>query len=89
MPGRRTHSRDTSPAAEAAQFAAWREMDPARKLALVSEWMRACEELSRAGVLARHPNASPREVDLRLAALRIDRETMIRFFRWDPRREGY
>jgi hypothetical protein len=30
-----------------------------------------------------------RELRLRLASLWLDRETMIRVFRWDPEREGY
>ena len=37
----------------------------------------------------RHPGATDRGVELRLMALRVDRTTMIKFFNWDPEREGY
>lgn len=89
MAGVTTQSRDTDPAIEERQIEAWRAMTPAEKLRIVSELVRATEELALAGVRLRHPNALAREVALRLAALRLDRETMIRWFDWDPEREGY
>lgn len=82
-------SADTNASTEALQIAAWRKMTPAAKLRLVTELMRASEELARAGVRMRHPNAAGREIELRLATLRLDRATMIRWLGWDPAREGY
>jgi hypothetical protein len=85
----RTQSRDTSAEIEARQIAVWRSMSAAEKLALVSELTAAAEELARAGIRARHPDADEREIALRLAALRLDRETMVRLFGWDPVQRGY
>ncbi len=82
-------SLDSAPEVEERQIEAWRVMTPAAKLHIVSELLRATEELARAGVRLRHPRAGEREQQLRLAALRLDRETMIRWLDWDPEREGY
>jgi len=64
-------------------------MAPAEKLALVSAMTRTAQELSLAGIRARHPDATDDELRLRLAALRLPRELMIRLFEWDPAVEGY
>jgi hypothetical protein len=89
MAGPTTQSRDTDPSIEARQIAAWRVMTPAEKLRIVAELVRASEELALAGIRLRHPDAGAREIELRLAALRLDRDTMVRWFGWDPEREGY
>jgi len=88
MPAR-TQSRDTSAEIERRQVDAWRAMGPAQKLAIVSQLTLATEELARAGIRERHPNATGREIELRLGALRLDRDTMIRVFGWDPQKHGY
>jgi hypothetical protein len=85
----RPQSPDTSRAAERIQIEAWRRMSPAQKLRVVGELYDAAQALARAGIRARHPDAGEREIRLRLAALRLDRETMIRWFGWDPEIEGY
>jgi len=85
----RTQSLDTDPAVEELQVEAWRRMTPARKLRIVSELVRASEELALAGIKQRHPDATGRELELRLAALRLDRDLMVRWLGWDPEREGY
>ncbi len=85
----RTQSLDTDPAVEERQLEAWRQKTPAQKLHIVSELVRASEELALAGIRQRHPQATGRELELRLAALRLDRETMVRWLGWDPEREGY
>jgi len=87
--GVRTQSLDTDAAVEQHQIEAWRRMTPAQKLRIVSEFVRASEELALAGLKQRHPAASSRELELRLAALRLDRDTMLRWLGWDPEREGY
>lgn len=85
----RTQSLDTDPAVEERQIEAWRRMTPAEKLRVVDELVLATEALALAGIRQRHPAANPREVELRLAALRLDRELMVRWLDWDPAREGY
>lgn len=87
--GPRTQALDTSPAVEMRQIEAWRRMEPWEKLRVVEQLVRASEELARVGIERRHPEASEREIELRLAALRLDRETMAARFGWDPLREGY
>ena len=85
----RTQSPDTDPAVEERQIEVWRRMTPAEKLHIVSELVRASEELALAGIRQRHPGATGRELELRLAALRLDRDLMLRWLDWDPEREGY
>jgi hypothetical protein len=85
----RTQSRDTSAEIERRQIEAWRAMSAAQKLAIASQLTLAAEELARAGIRERHPNATGREIELRLGALRLDRATMIRVFGWDPEKQGY
>jgi hypothetical protein len=56
---------------------------------MVNSLTKTCQELAVAGIRLRHPNASEREIRMRLAALWIDQELMIRVFGWDPKSEGY
>lgn len=85
----RTQSRDTSTEIEQRQIEAWRAMDAAQKLAIVSQLTLAAEAMARAGIRERHPRATEREIELRLGALRLDRDTMICGFGWDPEKQGY
>lgn len=73
-------SDDTSPDVEVRQVEAWRRMSPAERLRLVSETSRAVVELSLAGIRRRYPQASEREVFLRLAAIRLGVETARRVY---------
>ena len=66
---------------------AYRRMTPAQKLRRVHELTRATRQLARARLREEHPVASERELTLRIAALRLDRTTMIRAFGWDPESE--
>jgi len=81
--------RDTDPAVEEYYFARLREVSPSDKLALISAWCRAVQEIAIAGIRARHPGASDEEVRLRLGSLRLPRETMIEVYGWDPDEKGY
>jgi hypothetical protein len=85
----RTQSPDTTREAEERQIAHWRGLSTMERARVFSEMTRAAEQLSRAGIKARHPEANDEEVRLRLLALRLDRATMLKFFGWDPEREGY
>jgi hypothetical protein len=83
-PGYRTQSPDTSYEAEQVQFEILRRMGPEGRAALMQSLNRAVLRLARAGIRARHPDASEREIFLRMAALRLDRDMMIRVYGWDP-----
>jgi hypothetical protein len=55
----------------------------------VSEFVAgAWVSLSEAGVRKRQPGIDERELRLRVASLRLPRETMIRAFGWDPDAAG-
>ncbi|HEU4729962.1 MAG TPA: hypothetical protein VFT22_18825 [Kofleriaceae bacterium] len=69
-------------------FRLWRRVTPAQKLQKVLSLGRTINELVRAEIRSRYPHAAPREVELRLAARNLDRETMIRAFHWDPAIHG-
>jgi hypothetical protein len=81
---------DTTPEAEAILVEGFRRMTPQEKLARVADLNRALDQLAEAGILLRHgPDLPERELRLRKAALRLDRETMVRVFNWDPQEKGY
>lgn len=89
MSGYRTQSIDTSRVAEKILLEAYGEMGPIEKARRVTELTRACQDLALVGIRLRHPGTGEREAQLRLASLWLDRETMIRVFGWDSRKEGY
>ena len=80
---------DTDKQTEQAYLKLLRDAPLWRKAAMVDALTRACQELAAAGIRLRYPNASEEEVRMRLAALWLERELMIRIFNWDPAREGY
>jgi hypothetical protein len=55
-------------------------MSPAEKLAMVVSLTEAALAMARAGVRHRHPNASEREVFLRLAIVRLGRDLAARAY---------
>lgn len=64
-------------------------MSPAEKLARVVALNGMVEALAAARLRERYgPDLSERELGLRLAALRLDRETMVAAFGWDPHLMG-
>jgi len=75
---------DTSEAASAKLVELQRKMTPGEKLAIVlhgaNAVLRGCQDQVR----RQHPNADDLEVFLRAAAMRLDRETMIKAYGWDP-----
>lgn len=66
--------RHTSIAAARHQIELWRRMTPAEKLGLVSSASRSAHAMAAAGVRQRYPQATEREVFLRLAVLRLGHE---------------
>lgn len=67
----------------------WRRMTPTEKLSQVAELNHATDQLAAAGVRYRHPAADERDVALRVIALRLGRDDMVRAFDWDPIVEGW
>lgn len=79
---------DTSPEVERMMIEIWRKATPAQKLEKVLSIGRSINELVRAYLRQQYPEATPREIELRLAARNLDRETMIKVFGWDPELHG-
>ncbi len=83
-------SLDTPPEIEERQLEGYRRMTPREKLRRIVELNRSVAQMAAAGIRARYgPDLSERELLLRLAALRLDREVMIEVFDWDPEVKGY
>ncbi len=83
-------SSDTPPEIEEIILEGYRRMSPAEKLSIVGDLNQAAQEIALARIRAQYgPNLTEREERLRLAALRLDREIMVRVFGWDPEVEGY
>lgn len=83
-------SLDTSPEVEEMILEGYRRMSPQEKMRRIVELNRAVEEMAAARIRAQYgPDLSERELRLRLASLRLDRETMIEVFGWDPEEMGY
>ncbi|HYJ77986.1 MAG TPA: hypothetical protein VEW03_00085 [Longimicrobiaceae bacterium] len=80
---------DTSAAAEQVLLDGYRRMSPAEKLERVFELNDALEQLARARIRAQYGEVAEREMRLRLASLRLGRETMVKVFGWDPDVHGW
>ena len=81
---------DTPPDIEEIVLEGYRRMTPSQKLRRVVELGVAAEAMAAARIRARYgPEISPRELRLRLAALQLDRQTMVEVFDWDPEDKGY
>lgn len=80
---------DTHPSIHKMIIAGYREMSPKEKLRRVDELTKAVQQLALSRIQKQYGNISEQEQQLRLASLWLDRETMIRVFDWDPRKEGY
>ena len=83
-------SADTPPEIEEILLERYRQMTPFEKLMQVFELNRMAQQRAALRLQAQYgPDLSERELRLRLAALWLDRETMIEAFGWDPEIEGY
>ena len=65
-----------------------RKMPVSEKLQAIFGMMRMLCNLSESDVRRMYPQADDREVFLRAAARRLDRDTMIRVYGWDPQAHG-
>jgi hypothetical protein len=75
---------DTDPKTLEVYFELLRDMTPGERAARIFELTAFQESLQRASVRSMYPQADEREVLMRVAARRLDRETMIRVYSWDP-----
>lgn len=81
---------DTSPEAEEVLLEGYRRMSAEEKLQRLVDLHRVTRRLALARIREWYgPNLSDQEEQLRLAALRLDRKTMMDLFGWDPEVEGY
>ena len=83
-----TLSNDTSTDAERILIDGYRKMSPARKLERVFDLSETLWQMSRQRIVERYGSTlSEREIRLRLAALYLDRETMVAAFGYSPDNE--
>jgi len=82
-------SLDTSPEAERVLIEGYRKMPAWQKLQQVQELNQLVQQLALLDIRRRHPHASERELQLRLASRWLEPELMRRAFGWDPEVEGY
>lgn len=80
---------DTSPEAQRVLIEGYRRMTPTQKLRRVESLNRALVLLQKARLRAEYGNISDEEMRMRLGALRLGRETMIKVFGWDPDEKGW
>jgi hypothetical protein len=79
---------DTHPAVERMMLEHWQRATPDQKLARMFAMGHSVNELARAELRARYPDATAREIELRFRSRSLDRATMIRVFDWDPEIHG-
>lgn len=80
---------DTSPEAARLLNDGYRRMSPTEKLQRVASLNRTLVKLSAARIKAQYGPISDEEMRLRLAALRLGRDMMIKLFGWDPELRGW
>ena len=80
---------DTHPSIYKIMIDGYRNMIPQQKLRCVDEMTKAVQQLALARIRKQYGDISEREQRLRLASLWLKRETMVKVFNWDPRKEGY
>lgn len=69
---------------------AYRQMSPQEKFQRIRELNLAAQAMAAERIRRQYGRDIPeQELLLRLAALRLDRETMIQVFGWDPVEKGY
>ena len=79
---------DTAPEALEVFLRLQREMTAGQKVSAVLDLSAMIMRMQQAHERRMHPEASEREIFLRAAARRLDRDTMIRAYGWDPQSTG-
>ena len=85
----RPQVRDLSPQVEALLMAHYRSLSGDEKLKLAFEQIEFIRATQRHEIRRIHPEAGPREVELRLASRWCDPELLMRAFGWNVKVEGY
>jgi hypothetical protein len=80
---------DTSPEAQQILIEGYRRMTPTQKLQRVESLDRALVLLQKARIRADYGDIPDEEMRMRLGALRLGRETMMKVFGWDPEEKGW
>ena len=80
---------DTSPEARRCLIEGYRRMTPTQKLQRVESLNRALVLLQKARIRAEYGDIPQEEMRMRLGALRLGRETMIKMFGSDPDEKGW
>jgi hypothetical protein len=80
---------DTAPDAERVLIELARATPVWRKFEQIAETTETCRAFAMSGLRKRYPDATEEELHRRLAALVLDRQTVIRIYGWDPQIEGY
>jgi hypothetical protein len=80
---------DTPPQIQEFIIEGYRRMTPDEKFKRIRELNQSVQQLALARIKKQYGNIPQKEQRLRLAALWMDRETMIHAFGWDPEKEGY
>ena len=81
-------SRDTDPRVWQRIIDGYRRMSPGEKLARVGQLNRAAQQMALARLRREYPDDTERELQLRLAALWLDVDTMRRVFGCHPDHKG-
>ena len=66
----------------------YRKMPSWKKIEIVRALILTCQELALVGIRERYPNAKEEEIKLRLAALWLNKELMIKLYNWNPDQMG-
>ena len=89
MDGYQTQSPDTSREIARLLFEHYARLEAWEKIRIIEDLNRTADEAAMVGIRERHPDATEREVKLRLAALKYGRDLMMQAFGWDPEVEGW
>lgn len=81
-------SLDTDREIEKLQIDRYRTMSALEKLGRVVDLNRTAEAMAALRLKEQYGPLDPHELELRLAALRLDRALMIEAFDWDPEEKG-
>ena len=77
---------DTDPKALKVFLDRQRSMTPSQKIQAVFQQIELLRSMTESNERQLHPQASDREIFLRVTAHRLDRETMLRVYGWCPDR---
>lgn len=80
---------DTSPEAQAFVIEGYRRMTPTQKLQRMASLNHALVMLQRARIRAQYGDIPEEEMRMRIGALRLGRELMVKAFGWDPEEKGW